>query len=435
MEQEEEEREGASFMVGRVLVSRELCSALLIISLCLPVVLGEGQICVLAIGQVLPGESPIQQWFESDPLIDYVLVPTDVDFLVGFSEASFRRFVRLYFPRTREVLMEGFDFMVFPDGRLEPFTSSQIVDMKYAVENGLGSCVTMGGGLASPSRNVYSSWANSVLREILPVELNDRMKHDSSVFTIEVVKDDPPVLSMFLPLGIEEFPGVHFTYLTTRLGATVWANLKVVKFVPEGPFSLGLGMKTEWLVSWRVGATGGISWALADDLDAMWWSSVLSPSKNEYAGDVFINILLYSAGAPMTHDIFQLHMLRRLYFDYNVEKSLLTGVLEFADSFGTSTRDMYVRVDEVNELRRTSLDSYRSYSFAEATEIMGSAMSRLVELRDDAFDLKDRALFWIYLTQWVTVTGTFLISGFLVWTLMVRRRLYRGVTTTRLGLR
>ena len=415
-------------MVGRVLVSRESCLALLIISLFSPVVLGEGQICVLAIGQVLPGESPIPSWFDSDPLIDYVLVPTDVDFLAGFGEASFRRFVRLYFPRTRKVLMEGFDFMVFPDGRLDPFTSSQMVDMKYAVENGLGSCVTMGGGLSNPSGSVYPSWANSVLREILPVELNARMKHDSSIFTIEVVKDDPPVLSMFIPLGIEEFPGTHFTYLTTRPGATVWGKLRVVA---EAGFSLGLGRKTEWLVSWRVGPRGGISWVLADDLDAMWWSSVLSPSSNEYAGDVFINILLYSVGAPLTHDIYQLHMLRRLYFDYNVEKSLLTGMLEFADSFGANTRDMYVRIEEVDELRRTSLDSYRSYSFADAAEIMESAMSRFAELRDDALDLKDRALFWIYLTQWVTLTGTSLISGFLVWTLMVRRRLYREVKTTR----
>jgi hypothetical protein len=285
----------------------------------------------------------------------------------------------------------------------------------------------MGGGLSNPSGSVYPSWAISVLREILPVELNAKMKHDGSVFNIEVVKDDPPVLSMFLPLGIEEFPGVHFTYLTTRPGATVWANLRVVV---EAPFSLGLGRRTEWLVSWRVGSSGGVSWVLADDLDAMWWSSVLSPSSNEYAGDVFINILLHSVGASLPDDVYQLHMLRGLYFDYNVEKSLLTGMLEFADGFGANTRDMYVRIEEVDELRRSSLDNYRSYSFSDAAEMMESAMSGLAELRDDALDLKDRALLWIYLTQWVAVTGTLLVSGFLVWTLMVRRRLYREVATT-----
>ncbi|MBU7003934.1 MAG: hypothetical protein HXS50_00100 [Theionarchaea archaeon] len=392
--------------------------------------MGEGQITVLAIGQVLPGESPIPEWFGSDPLVDYVLVPTDVDFHAGFNEASFRRFIRLYFPRTRETLVEDFDFMVFPDGRLDPFTSSQIVDMKYAVENGVGSLVTMGGGLSNPSGSVYPSWANSVLREILPVELNDRMKHDNGVFNIEVVKDDPPVLSMFLPLGIEDYPGVHFTYLQTRPGITLWGNIRIAVGAPG---FMGVGEKTEWLVSWRYGTKGGISWVTADDLDALWWSSVLSPSENEYAGDVFINILLHSAGAPLTHDVVQMHRLRGLYFDYNIEKLLLTGVLEFADSFGANTRDMYTRIGEADDLRGSSLDSYRSYIFSDAIEIMEAAIASLYELRDDAYALKDRALFWVYLIQWIAVTGTSLLSGFLVWTLMIRRRLYRVVTTTRLG--
>jgi len=380
----------------------------------------------------LPGEAPIAEWFESDPLVDYILIPTDVDFHAGFNEGSFRRFIRLYFPRTREKLVNGFDFMVFPDGRLDPFTSSQMADMKYAVENGAGSLVTMGGGLSNPSGSVYPSWASSVLREILPVELNAKMKHDSGVFNIEVIKDDPPVLSMFLPLGIEDYPGVHFTYLQTRPGVTIWANCRVMI---EALGHLGVGEKTEWLVSWKYGTTGGISWVTADDLDAMWWSSVLSPSENEYAGDVFINILLYSVGAPLTHDVVQMHTIRQLYFDYKVERLLLTGILDFADSFGANTQDMYARIGEVDDVRESSIDSYLSYSFADAIEIMGSAMTRLPEIMDDAYSLKDRALFWVYLTQWVTVTGTLLFTGFILWTLMVRRRLYREVTTTHLGPR
>lgn len=73
--------------------------------------------------------------------------------------------------------------------------------------------------------------------------------------------------------------------------------IQALQIEDEGILHLGLGERTEWLVSWRVGTTGGISWVFADDLDAMWWSSVLSPSSNEYAGDVFINMLLHSVGA------------------------------------------------------------------------------------------------------------------------------------------
>lgn len=216
-------------------------------------------------------------------------------------------------------------------------------------------------------------------------------------------------------LGIERIPGRQFTYLTTRLGAAVWGQLRVVA---EASLFIGSGRKTDWLVSWRVAARA-VSWVVADDLDAMWWSSVLTPSSNEYAGDVFINILLHSAGAPLPRDIHQLYALRRLYFEYGVERLLPTGMLEFIDGLGANTRDMYVRIGEVDDLRRASLDSYRSYSFADATEIMELAMSRLGDLGDDALDLKNGALFWIYLTQWGT--ATLLVTGFLVWGLMVTR--------------
>ncbi len=188
-------------------------------------VLGAGQIRVLAIGQVLPGECPLPVWFSSDPLIEYVLVPTDVDFLAGFGPAQFRRFVRIYFPKTRKALLDGFDIMVFPDGRLDPFSTSQIADMRFAVENGMGAFVTMGGGLSNPSGSVYPGWQNSVLKDILPVELSPQMRSHGSVFTIRVVRKDPPVLEMFVPLGIEKFQGALFTNLFTKPGATVWAKL------------------------------------------------------------------------------------------------------------------------------------------------------------------------------------------------------------------
>ena len=46
--------------------------------------------------------------------------------------------------------------------------------------------------------------------------------------------------------------------------------------------------------------------------------------------------------------------------------------------------------------------------------------------------LKQRALFWIYLTEWLAVTAVLLLSGFVLWTLMIRRRLYGEVRSTRL---
>jgi hypothetical protein len=51
---------------------------------------------------------------------------------------------------------------------------------------------------------------------------------------------------------------------------------------------------------------------------------------------------------------------------------------------------------------------------------------------DEARMAKDTALLWIYISEWMVTTAVALISGTILWWLMVRRELYREVTTTQL---
>ena len=48
-----------------------------------------------------------------------------------------------------------------------------------------------------------------------------------------------------------------------------------------------------------------------------------------------------------------------------------------------------------------------------------------------AITLKERALLWVYVVEWATVTATLMICGFALWTVMIRRRLYREAGLTR----
>jgi len=389
------------------------------------------RLSVLAIGQVMPGESPIPYWFDADPLVDYVLIPTDIDIMGGLAvagqrvmEQAWRRYIRIYFPKTRESLASDFDFFVFPDGYIEPFTPAQISDMRYAMENGLGTFVTMGGDMSSPTGKAYPGWKNSVLDEILPVELNDKMRQDGSTFSIRVLKKDPPLLSMFVPLGIESVRGASaFTYLTTRTGATVWGKL-------TSP-TLPTTASGDWLVSWRVGATGGIFWVVADDLDSTWWSAVHGLSKNEYAIDIFLNILLYSTDRSLPEDILLLHDLRMRYWRYNEDRLLLFSLLEFVDRFGANTRTLENEIANVDQLKEESFKAYRQQDFAQASASMAEALGRVESIADSAMKLKDRALFWVYLIEWFSVMGTLFASGFALYSLLVRRILYKEVRVTR----
>ncbi|MBU7004939.1 MAG: hypothetical protein HXS50_05190 [Theionarchaea archaeon] len=390
----------------------------------------DDRLTVLAIGQVLPGESPIPQWFDADPLVDYILIPTDIDFMQGATSESgiktWRRFIRIYFPKTRKDLIENFEFYVFPDGNIDPFTTTQIADIRHSIENGMGSFVTLGGDLAAPSHTAFPGWLNSALYELLPAELNDKMRQSGDEFRIEVVLEDPPVLSAFVPLGIEKVRASIFSLLYPKPGSTIWANM-VSPGIP--PYAPGV-----WLVSWKVGSGGGVFWAVADDLDASFWSSLIRPCENPYNMDIFLNIMLYSTGRELPVDILQVHDLRRKYWQFNEEKALMISLFEFVDKFGANTRSLEEEILEADRLKGLSFDEYRHQLYSEALESINRGIEVMLDISNRAIELKDRALFWVYLTEWSAVTGTMLASGFVVYDLLVRRRSYKEVDSTRLIL-
>ena len=59
------------------------------------------------------------------------------------------------------------------------------------------------------------------------------------------------------------------------------------------------------------------------------------------------------------------------------------------------------------------------------------AISEMKEIALDSSELKRKALIWVYITEYLAVSGTCMATGFLLWTLMVKRRLYREVGLTR----
>jgi hypothetical protein len=58
-------------------------------------------------------------------------------------------------------------------------------------------------------------------------------------------------------------------------------------------------------------------------------------------------------------------------------------------------------------------------------------LDQFTDLEMDLLEAKDRAFFWIYLAEWLGVLGTGIICAVALWTLMIRRSMYREVSTTR----
>ena len=111
------------------------------------------------------------------------------------------------------------------------------------------------------------------------------------------------------------------------------------------------------------------------------------------------------------------------------------GQLEVIDipKIAGSLKDEWVNVDlsEVDDIKRESNQLYLDEQYQESLEKLEEAFEGLKRVADDSVKVKETALFWIYMIEWFTVTGTCVLTGFVLWTLMVRRRLYREVEVTR----
>ena len=90
--------------------------------------------------------------------------------------------------------------------------------------------------------------------------------------------------------------------------------------------------------------------------------------------------------------------------------------------------------------RETSFDMRRfrfsfvpvCMSFHKPLPGIGHCASGLQALIRSFVKIKDQALFWVYTIEWIAVSATLMVCGSALWTLMVRRRAYREVRTTRL---
>ncbi len=115
---------------------------------------------------------------------------------------------------------------------------------------------------------------------------------------------------------------------------------------------------------------------------------------------------------------------------YVNERTLATAVIEFVEKFGAPTDKHYDRLNEVDQIKRDSDQLYMEDRFEDSLAKLEQAYVELGRLAKESIEVEDQALFWIYLVEWLAVSGTAVLIEVIIWTLMVRRRLYREVDIT-----
>jgi len=107
-------------------------------------------------------------------------------------------------------------------------------------------------------------------------------------------------------------------------------------------------------------------------------------------------------------------------------------MVDIVDSFGGDFAAVTAAAMDCDGARAAADKLYFSGEYTSALEAYDFAIRLVNEKVDEARVLARRALFNVYLIEWAAVTGTFLLSGFALYTLMVRRKLYAEVRLTRL---
>jgi len=356
------------------------------------------------------GSSPYPT-LESEPLIlPYPVKASTVVYSIDIA----RRSVRQYMPRTYASL-SSYQVLILSDANADVFTPNQLQWYSDAVKQGGSGLVMIGGNEAFGGRGGHRSWGTTPVEEVLPV--NSLYERWTEGRVVIVDPDHPLVSSIPIRPNLEWMRYYDGNEVELKIGASELAQMvRVAK--PPAPF---------W-ATWRSGK--GITFAMAGD-----WTPAggVVFMRWEYYGDFAVNLMLYLSDNELPKDLETVHKARGKFLEYRWAKSYLFTVMDFGEKFGANMNPIAKMIDEAESRYGDATRAYLDQDLAKSLEALDGSLDSLSRATRKAIHLKDQAMMWIYTVEWTTLSGTFAASGFVLWTLMVRRRLYREIETTRFG--
>ena len=359
---------------------------------------------------------------DDEPAIDITLVPARA-FELGVPDEDLYRLSRIYFPRNMQGMLE-YDVLFFNHPRLSFFTPEQQETMVDFV--GTEGKVSIAYPLSTYAE-VQIPWLNSPLSQVFPVDMEKYVYGTPQAILdgwwenvrLRVAPGLPPVFSAFESTGIF---GARI-YRTSRPchakeGATIWL------YMIDGPPAMP---EAPAFISWPYGASDAWAFGIHPGEDRPQW---------EKAGAwwelIFLNVCFYSSGREILSFEEGVHKrsVKSQFSYFRESASMFRGIIDFVTRLGAVPNQAESTLSQANLAKSEAEMDYLERRYEEAGEKMEQALQLVNQAMDEAKLAKERALFWIYLSEWMATTAAALASGVVVWWLMIRRGLYREVTTT-----
>lgn len=352
--------------------------------------------------------------FIQEPKISWFPVPAHT---WSMGKEAFRS-LRLYLPRSKGTFYEKFD-VVLIDG-MEALHLRQ--DFQQWLVEGVrtkGLNFVMADDSASfGTSGSHTSWYVVPLGEILPVNDNpvrgspygdEHAFHIVPVFSDHEFTREIPWNEVWMSAANRPWPKAGSTTLT-KMSEEIWLNKNKVQMV-YWDYTPGDGRSVAWIHRW-VGNPDFWRW--------------------KYNPDVVANVIYYTARVPIPEDLFLIHTIREDIGEFYYDRVFAISTMEFADKFGANIRPVEIKLELLEDQKAHAYRLFIDQDYEAAGLALGSALVELKEIVEDAIRAKDRALIWIFVIEWLVVTGTSMMAGVVLWTLMVKRKLYREVGETKL---
>lgn len=326
------------------------------------------------------------------------------------------RLVRLYMPRTFDDMVASYDVIVFFEANVHA-VGLHVEKLARAVSDGGLGLLMVGGWQSFGGATGYPPWGETAIGPLLPTEDIIGQWHDSTQHRIVIDKPENEFMKS-IPWNLGD-PALHgsvwdHNFLKVRAGAEQLA--RVVSPNCDAPL----------MVTWRLEG-GPRTFSFASE--GGW--RLFSMARWRYDYDFCSNLLIYLDDRPVPQDITLVQAARSKIFEVATRRSMLISLLDFCESFGASTQSIVHRLDELDQVTAEAMPQYLDLQFEDAIESYKTAAKIMEDIEKEAMKLKQRALMWVYVIEWLTVTSTALFCGLVLWSLMIRRRLYRQVGYTR----
>ncbi len=367
------------------------------------------KIRVMMIGETKAEHQTATAIMIADPKIDLSLIPAGD---VADVKTS-KKFVRIYIPRTKQQLIDGYDVIELFDFVPYVLETQHIQWMRDAVhDSGIGLALTEMGwyGVTDWTGNDAAAWMATVIYDAYPCDLVvGKQNMDSAYMDI---KERSPLV---------ELPDFERTSMTT----VVHHGVQIAR--------PGAVVHTVWRTGKEDAIVSGTYGLGATLMIPMGWDNVPAATRINwfYFMDFVLNHAYFAAQVRIPDDLQMIHRLRGSFVRYFDERAMADSLLEFVDRFGANTRSVEAMLLDLQRQKKEAEDLYLQDEYESASDAMDQVLGSFRKVSEEAVKIRQRALLWVYITEYLAVTGTCILTASLVWTLMVKRRLYREVSVTR----